>query len=147
MTDHKNIRIGKKVEIAGGELLFKYSRSSGPGGQNVNKLNTKVTVVFNIEASESLTDRQKKRLIKKLASRIDKNGNMRVVCQKSRSQAANKETALLRLGTILEESLKKAKVRRKTKPTLASKERQLKAKKQRSGIKQGRSKKCLDMND
>ena len=125
------------------ELKFKYARSSGPGGQNVNKLSTKVWVFFNINECENLTEHQKKTIAKKLATRIDKGGNIRVVCQRHRSQSANKQAAVLRLGELLTEALKKAKPRKKTKPTAASKERRLKAKKIISQIKNQRSKKDL----
>lgn len=123
------------------ELRFKYARSGGPGGQNVNKLSTKVWVFFNINDTESLTEQQKKRIAKKLATRIDKGGNIRVVCQRHRSQAANKQAAVLRLEELLAEAVKKVKPRKKTKPTAASKERRLKAKKITSQIKNQRSKK------
>ncbi|MBN1456654.1 MAG: aminoacyl-tRNA hydrolase [Sedimentisphaerales bacterium] len=123
------------------ELRFKYARSSGPGGQNVNKLSTKVWVFFNINESKHLTEQQKKRIVKKLATRIDKSGNIRVVCQRHRSQVTNKQAAVLRLEKLLTEALKKARPRKKTKPTAASKERRLKAKKITSQIKNQRSKK------
>jgi len=125
------------------ELRFKYARSGGPGGQNVNKLSTKVWVFYNLNDSECLTEQQKKRIAKKLATRIDKSGNIRVVCQRHRSQAANKQAAVLRLEELLTEAIKKAKFRKKTKPTAASKERRLKAKKINSQIKNQRSKKDL----
>jgi len=143
MTMPKNISITKNVLIPMGEFEFRYARSSGPGGQNVNKLSTKVWVFFNVNDCESLTEQQKKRITKKLATRIDKGGNIRVVCQRHRSQAANKQAAVLRLEELLTEALKKAKPRKKTKPTAASKERRLKAKKITSQIKNQRSKKGL----
>ena len=140
----ENIPIIKHVEITRGELVFKYDRASGPGGQNVNKLSTKVTLAFNVADSESLSDYQKTRIMDRLSTRINKAGKIIVVSQKSRSQSANKEDAVERLQELLAEALKQQKSRRKTKPTRASKERRLRAKKQRSDIKKNRSKKdCL----
>ena len=141
MTIPENIPVTRHVEITKGELVFRYDRSSGPGGQNVNKLSTKVTLLFNVAGSESLSEYQKKRIMDRLGSRINKAGELMVVSQKSRSQAANKEDAVGRLAVLLAGALKVQKSRRKTKPTRASKERRLKAKKQRSEIKKDRSKK------
>ncbi|MCK5564048.1 MAG: aminoacyl-tRNA hydrolase [Planctomycetes bacterium] len=147
MTIPENISINKEVEIARVELVFRYDRSSGPGGQNVNKLNTKVTLVFNVAGSESLSAYQKKRITDRLSSRINKAGEIMVVSQKSRSQSANKEDAVGRLAVLLAGALKVQKARRKTKPTRASKERRLKAKKQRSEIKKDRSRTAFRQGD
>ena len=144
MTIPENISIGKEVEIARGELVFRYDRSSGPGGQNVNKLSTKVTLVFNVAGSESLSEPQKNRIMARLGTRISKAGEIMVVSQKSRSQSANKDDAVERLVALLAGALKRQKVRRKTKPTRASKERRLKAKKQRSEVKRDRSRKNFE---
>lgn len=141
MVISENIPITKHVGITRAELVFRYDRSSGPGGQNVNKLSTKVTLLFNVADSESLSDYQKKRIMSKLGTRINKAGEIAVVSQKSRSQSANKEDTVGRLQELLAGALKQQKARRKTKPTRASKERRLKAKKLRSGIKKDRSKK------
>jgi ribosome-associated protein len=141
MTTPENILITKHVEITRGELEFRYDRSSGPGGQNVNKLSTKVTLLFNVEGSGSLSAYQKKRITDRLGSRINKAGEIMVVSQKSRSQASNKEDAIARLAVLLAGALRMQKARRKTKPTRASKERRLKAKKQRSAIKKDRGRK------
>ncbi len=147
MTIPENIPISKEVEIARGELVFRYDRSSGPGGQNVNKLSTKVTLVFNVAGSESLSEPQKNRIMARLGTRISKAGEIMVVSQKSRSQSANKDDAVERLQGLLAGALKRQKVRRKTKPTRASKERRLKAKKQRSEIKKDRSKTAFRQDD
>ncbi len=141
MTIPENISISNDVEIARGELLFRYDRSSGPGGQNVNKLSTKVTLVFNVAESAGLSEPQKNRIMARLGTRVNKAGGIMVVSQKSRSQSANKEDVVERLQVLLAGALKQQKARRKTKPTRASKERRLKAKKLRSEIKKDRGKK------
>jgi len=144
MTIPENISINKEVEIARGELVFRYDRSSGPGGQNVNKLSTKVTLVFNVAGSESLSEPQKNRIMARLGTRISKAGEIMVVSQKSRSQSANKDDSVARLAALLAGALRVEKARRKTKPTRASKERRLKAKKLRSEIKKDRSRKSFE---
>jgi ribosome-associated protein len=83
------------LEIADAELVFSTSRSSGPGGQNVNKVNTRVTLLFDIEGSASLSARQKALLRRRFPGRINKNGVLRVVSQRHRTQLANRDAARL----------------------------------------------------
>jgi ribosome-associated protein len=97
-----------------------------------------VTVLFDIAQSPSLTDAQRRRLLQRLASRLDSGGNLAVTVQESRSQHQNRELALARLQQLLAEALRPGKPRRKTRPTLASRERRLQAKRQRSETKQAR---------
>jgi ribosome-associated protein len=144
MPSPENIPVTNNVEIARGELVFRYDRASGPGGQNVNKLSTKVTLVFNVAGCQGLSEYQKNRILERLSTRINKAGEITVVSQKSRSQSANKEDTIERLVELLAGALKQQKSRRKTRPTRASKERRLKAKKLRSGIKKDRSKKNFE---
>ncbi len=121
------------------ELSFRFSTSSGPGGQHANRAETRVTVLFDIAQSPSLTETQRQRLLQRLASRLDSGGNLAVTVQESRSQHQNRELALARLQQLLAEALRPGKKpRRKTRPTLASRERRLQAKRQRSEIKQAR---------
>lgn len=126
------------VPIPEGELIFKASRSSGPGGQNVNKLNTRVTVLFHVAGSPSLSDRQKQQVLSKLAGRIDKEGVLHVAAQKHRSQEANRRAAVERLQQLVQEALAPVPVRRKTKAPVAARERRLQEKKRRSDRKQQR---------
>ena len=135
------VEIGRNTTIPESELEFKTSRSGGPGGQNVNKLETRVTVLFDVDRSPSLSDGQKRRIRTGLSTRIDKRGHLRVVSQKHRSQEANRQAAVERLGQLLRDALKRKPVRKKTKPTAGSRERRLKKKKERSRLKQQRSKK------
>ena len=83
------ISITRTVSIGDDELVFTASRSGGPGGQNVNKVNTRMTLLFDLAGSPSLTDVQKRRVSKRLATRIDKQGRLRVVSQKHRTQEAS----------------------------------------------------------
>jgi len=137
------------IEIANGlyipedALVFKVSRSSGPGGQNVNKLSTRVTVLLDIGRCVSLSDAQKRRILTRLANRADKSGVIRVVCQKHRTQRANRRGAVERLQQLLAEALKTRPVRIETEVPYAARQRRLDQKKQRSLLKRRRAKKNL----
>jgi ribosome-associated protein len=131
------------IEISADELRFVFSRSSGPGGQNVNKLSTRVTVCFDVAASPSLSDIQKELVLKKLASRVDKTGLLKITCQKYRTQAANRSGAVARLTELLNKALKPKPIRKKTVATYTSKEARLKKKKHRGQLKAERAKKHL----
>ncbi len=123
------------IQIPIHEILFRTSRSGGPGGQNVNKLETRVELLFDIKNSLALTEEQKRVIIEKLASRIDENGVLRVVAQESRSQWQNKQVAIKKFIELLRRALRPVKKRVATKPTLAAKEERLKVKKVRSAKK------------
>ena len=109
----------------GSEFIFSASRSSGAGGQNVNKVNTKVELRFSIPDSQLLSDDEKATLLSKLAARITDNGELIVVCQTERSQLKNKEEAIEKFYDLLKKALTPRKKRKPTKPTLASKEKRL----------------------
>ncbi len=126
------------VPIPESELIFKASRSSGPGGQNVNKLNTRVTVLFDVAGSPTLSEEQKQQVLSRLAGRIDKEGVLHVAAQKHRSQEANRRAAVERLQQLVREALAPVPVRKKTKAPVAARERRLQEKKQRSDRKQQR---------
>jgi ribosome-associated protein len=133
------------IYILDDELVFKASRSSGPGGQNVNKLNTKITLFFNISESVSFSDSQKELILKRLAGRINKDGCICITSQKFRSQNANKIAAVERLQKILADALKIEPVRKKTKVTFASKQKRLEQKKYKSKLKKQRTDKDFDL--
>jgi ribosome-associated protein len=135
------IEITKHISVGDDELTFQASRSSGPGGQNVNKLNTRITLLFDVADSPSLSAAQKKRIRNKLSTRIDKRGVLRVVSQKHRTQEANRRTAVERLQQLLREALHRRPVRKKTKVPRAVNERRLQEKKQRGRLKKERTKK------
>jgi ribosome-associated protein len=131
---------GNKIQIPANEVLFKASRSSGPGGQNVNKLNTKISAEVDIKNCGFLTDDQKTVILKKLIGRLTKDGRLLVESQQFRSQKANRDFAVEKLGKIIENALKKPRKRRPTKPTRASIEKRLESKKRKSLLKRQRRK-------
>jgi len=122
------------------EFEFLTSRSSGPGGQNVNKVNSKVELRFDIENSSLLTDDQKEILLVKLATKITSEGILSVVSQRDRSQLANKEDAIEKLYLLISKALKPVIRRKKTRPTKSSVEKRLTGKRIKSEIKQNRQK-------
>ena len=117
------------VNIDPKELKFEYSRSGGPGGQNVNKVETSVKLYFDVAGSDSLTDDVKKRLFEIAGRRINKDGALIIASQKYRSQLKNKMDAIDKLNELIEKASWRPKPRKKTKPTRASKEKRLSAKK------------------
>ncbi len=133
------IAITAEVAIADDELTFVASRSSGPGGQNVNKVSTKVTVFFDLAASPHLSEEQRQRIGERLATRVSGAGVLRVSSQKERSQSANRETAVARLVELLREALAEQPPRRQTRKPRAAKERRVAAKKQRGLLKRDRT--------
>lgn len=122
------------------ELNWKTSRSSGKGGQNVNKVETKVELLWDFNTSTLLSDFQKTKIAEKLASVINKEGQLSVTCETSRSQLKNKELAIKKLNTLLQKAFAEKKKRLATKPSKASVERKITKKKNRGTIKATRKK-------
>ena len=137
------IEITGNIFINEDEFVFKFSRSSGPGGQNVNKVNSRVTLFFDVANCGNLSDWQKQRILARLATRSDKNGVLRVVSQKFRTQRANRNAAVERLQQLLTDALKTMPIRKKSKVSYAAKKRRLEEKKRRSLLKRERSTKNL----
>lgn len=129
------LTVGPNAAIDPGQLVFKYSRSSGPGGQNVNKLNTRVTLFFDVANCSTLSPSQKKRVLNKLSTRADKNGVVRVVSQKYRTQNANHRAAIERLTSLIADALKRKPRRRKTSVPKWANQKRLTEKKMRSKLK------------
>ncbi len=138
MNNGDMIPITDSVSIGEDELVFKASRSGGPGGQNVNKVNTRMTLLFDLAGSSSLTEFQKHRINEQLSTRIDKQGILRVISQKHRTQEANRRAAIERFVLLVAEALRPRPVRKKTKVPKAAHEHRLKEKKQRGQLKKNR---------
>ena len=134
------IKISDSLTLPRGELTFTASRSSGPGGQNVNKVNTRVTLWFDVINSQSLSDRQKELIRNRLPTRISKEGILRVVSQKHRTQNANREEAVERFASLLRDAIHEVPSRKKRTIPTAARRRRLDEKKYRSRIKKNRSK-------
>ena len=128
--DGESIQVTKTVAIPVSELELRFSRSSGPGGQHAQKSETRVEASFDVEASTGLTEIQKARVVRRAGPVI------RAVAQDERSQARNRELAIERLVNALREALKVQRRRRPTKPTAASRERRIQAKRRRGATKQ-----------
>ena len=128
MSGETHLRIVPHLSIPISELLIRTARSGGPGGQHVNKVETKVEVLFDVTTSPTLTHEQRRLIVEHLSGRIDGSGNLRVVEQRSRSQHQNKELALTRLADLLRRALKPVRHRVATKPTRASRQRRAESK-------------------
>jgi ribosome-associated protein len=137
------IQINQAIEIPEEELSFTASRSGGPGGQNVNKVNTRVTLWFDVAGSPSLSAEQKQMLLTHLANRISNEGVLQIVSQQHRTQAANREGVVERFVEVLRVALTRPKTRHKTLATYSAKQRRLEAKRRRSDTKRQRSQKDL----
>jgi ribosome-associated protein len=139
-----DILIHSDLVIPAGCLKLSYSRSSGPGGQNVNKLNTRVSISLNISECVIFSDAQKSRLVKALHRRLDQEGVLTVVCQEHRSQYANRQAAAERMGDLLRAARKPPRPRIKTRTPKSAIQKRLEAKKKRSQVKQDRRQKYED---
>ncbi len=120
------------------ELSWTATTSSGPGGQNVNKVATRVVLYFDLDGSSVLDEAQKERIREELSGRYDKQGRIRVSSQRHRSQSANLKAARERMAELIAAALEERKPRRATRPSRGAKRRRLREEKRRSEIKQGR---------
>jgi ribosome-associated protein len=117
------------------ELEFATSRSSGPGGQNVNKVNTKVTLRWNVSTSSIINPEEKDLLLRKLASRITVDGTLMITAQDKRSQLQNKEEVLSKLDSLLKQAFERKKKRKPTKPSKSAMQNRLDKKNKHSDKK------------
>ena len=130
--------ITSRLVIPSRELKWRFSRSSGPGGQKVNKTNTRVEIIFNIKESKVLNYYKKKVLTKKLKTKLV-NNCICLAVQEERNQLLNRQIAIIRISSVIRNSLKNSsKVRKATKPSKASQNRRLDSKKKRGELKKNR---------
>jgi ribosome-associated protein len=134
-VDDGHLYINDEVSIPRAELGFRFSRSSGPGGQHVQKSSTRVELLFDVANSPSLNEEQRTRVLKRLAGYVDTEGVLHLVAQSERSQHRNREEVIERFEALMRRALKRRKRRKPTKPTAAAKERRLRKKKRQSEIK------------
>ncbi len=125
----ESIRVTRSVVLPLAEVQLQASRSSGPGGQHAQKSETRIVAVFDVEASNALSDAQKRRVIARAGPVL------RAVAQDERSQARNRELAVERLVAALREALRVPRKRKPTKPTAAARERRLDQKRRRGAVK------------
>lgn len=138
------ILINNDLSIPESEISLRFSRSSGPGGQNVNKLNTRVTLLFDVAGSPSLSGPQRARIMERLTTRITREGILRVVSQKHRTQKMNREAATERFMELLRGALARRRPRMRTGVPAGVKRKRLEDKRRRSRIKTGRARPADD---
>ena len=132
------LRVNESVVIPRDELSARASRSGGAGGQHVNTSSTRIELLWNIATSRVLSEEQRERLAQKLSSRLDGEGNLRVVASDRRSQLQNRESAETRLADLVRAALVIPKKRKPTKPSRAAKQARLDSKKRQSEKKKDR---------
>ena len=135
-----DLKITKTLVIPSNEIKWRFSRSSGPGGQNVNKIESKVEIIFDLEDSKVLNDYQKEILKVNLKNKLV-NNSLRLAVQKHRNQLLNRQLALMKFSSIIKNALNKSfKLRKSTQPTQASQKKRVEVKKKRGELKKSRQK-------
>ena len=135
-----DLKITKTLVIPSNEIKWRFSRSSGPGGQNVNKIESRVEIIFDLEDSKVLNDYQKEILKRNLKKKLV-NNSLRLAVQEHRNQLLNRQLALMKFSSIIKNALNKPfKLRKSTKPTKASQKKRVEVKKKRGELKKSRQK-------
>ena len=135
-----DLKITKTLVIPSNEIKWRFSRSTGPGGQNLNKIETRVEIIFNLEDSKVLNDHQKAILKINLKNKLVKN-SLCLKVQEHRNQFLNRQLALIKLSSIIKNALNKSfKLRKSTQPTKASQKKRVEVKKKRGELKKSRQK-------
>jgi ribosome-associated protein len=134
----RTLSITDRIFIPEEEVYYTASRSSGAGGQNVNKVSTRVTLWFDVLSSPSLSEGEKKRILEKLSTRINKSGKLWINAQETRSQADNRELARRRFIELVSRALTRSKPRKKTRVPLRIQEERISEKRRRSRLKKNR---------
>ena len=133
--------ITKTLVIPSKEIKWRFSRSSGPGGQNVNKVESRVQIIFSLDDSEVLNDIQKEILKVNLKNKLVNNNILCLAVQEHRNQLLNRQLALIKFSSIIRDALnKQLKLRKSTKPTNSSKRKRIEFKKKRGELKKSRRK-------
>ncbi len=135
----EQVAIAEGLVIPVSELQFRFSRSSGPGGQHVNRSETRVELLFNVRGSPSLTEAQRQRLLSRLRAHLDQEGILRVVSSETRSQHENRLRAIARFQMLMAGALRQRKRRIPTAPSAAAQEARLAGKRARAAIKKARA--------
>ena len=135
-----DLKITKTLVIPSKEIKWRFSRSSGPGGQNVNKIESRVEIIFNLEDSKVLNDYQKEILKRNLKNKLV-NNSLRLAVQEHRNQLLNRQLALMKFSSIIKNALNKPfKLRKSTQPTKPSQKKRVEVKKKRGELKKSRQK-------
>ncbi len=135
-----DLKITKTLVIPSNEIKWRFSRSSGPGGQNVNKIESRVEIIFNLEDSKVLNDYQKEILKRNLKNKLV-NNSLRLAVQEHRNQLLNRQLALIKFSSIIKNALNTPfKLRKYTQPTKASQKKRVEVKKKRGELKKSRQK-------
>ncbi|HEX2638009.1 MAG TPA: alternative ribosome rescue aminoacyl-tRNA hydrolase ArfB [Gemmatimonadales bacterium] len=138
MPETASLEVAFDLRLPLAELEFRASRSGGPGGQHVNTSSTRVELWWDVANSPTLSDEQRRRLVDRLATRLDGKGRLRVVAGGSRSQLRNREEATERLRQMVAAALVVPKARKRTRPSRAAKAGRLEEKRRRAAVKRDR---------
>lgn len=132
------LEIDTNLQLPDGEYEWKFARSGGPGGQNVNKVASKASLIWKVQTSTAVPDYVKIRLALRHVRFFNSDGTLTITSQRFRDQDRNRQDCIEKLATIIEDARHAPKVRKATKPTRGSKERRIGEKKKRAAVKQGR---------